>query len=701
MVRRDGTILPVNLNATAVTDSAGNYVMSRSTVFDITERRKTQESIYRLNRMYLLLSQINEAIILINDRDQLFSEICRLAVETGRFRMAWIGMVDPVTQILCPTTHRGVEEDYLKNICVSVADVPEGRGPTGRAVREERCVACNDILDDPAMSPWRAEALRRGYCSSAAVPINSGGRGIGALTVYAVEPHFFDREELELLGKIGLNLSFALKSLDEEEQRQLAEKAQRESEARFRSLIQTAPVVIISLSPEGTILEFNPEAELVYGRTREEVLGKNYLDLFIADEYRVRMADRIKRILNGEEFLGTEMPIRHADGTRRYYLWNADRILDQQGVPYGIITVGYDITERKRMENDLESAAHYSRSLIEASLDPLVTINTNGQIMDANGATERITGLRREQLIGSDFSNYFTEPEKAKKGYEAVFRNGFVRNYPLVIKDVSGKTRDVLYNATVYRNKGGEIQGVFAAARDITKRKRAEGRLRESEERLKFLSSELIRAQETERKRIASELHDSIASSLSAAILGLVRASRELPEGTQGHELITRAITMVQHTVEETRRMMNLLRPPMLDDLGLLPAITWFLDQYSAIYSGLAINKDIAVEDAEIPESMKIDMYRIIQEAFTNIAKHSNANAAELSLKKKDDVIELTIADNGQGFNPDAGPAAKRGTSGLGLISMKERAELAGGTMLIQSIAGKGTTVCARWSAGV
>ena len=133
------------------------------------------------------------------------------------------------------------------------------------------------------MSPWRAEALRRGYCSSAAVPISSGGRGIGALTVYAVKPHFFDPEELELLGKIGLNLSFALKSLDEEEQRQLAEKARRESEERFRSLIQTAPVIIISLSTEGTILEFNPEAELVYGRTREEVLGKNYLDLFIAE----------------------------------------------------------------------------------------------------------------------------------------------------------------------------------------------------------------------------------------------------------------------------------------------------------------------------------------------------------------------------------------------------------------------------------
>jgi signal transduction histidine kinase len=235
---------------------------------------------------------------------------------------------------------------------------------------------------------------------------------------------------------------------------------------------------------------------------------------------------------------------------------------------------------------------------------------------------------------------------------------------------------------------------------DITQRRGAENKLRESEKRLRFLSAELIRAQETERKRIASELHDSIASSLGTALMGLGRARRALPINSQGHELITRVITMVKQTVKETRRLMNLLRPPMLDDLGLLPAITWFLDQYSAIYSGLAINKDIAVEDADIPENMKIDMYRIIQEAFTNIAKHSNASAAELSLKKKDDVIELTIADNGQGFNPDAGLAAKRGASGFGLISMKERAELAGGTMLIQSSAGKGTTVCARWSAG-
>jgi signal transduction histidine kinase len=243
------------------------------------------------------------------------------------------------------------------------------------------------------------------------------------------------------------------------------------------------------------------------------------------------------------------------------------------------------------------------------------------------------------------------------------------------------------------------LMGVFMSS--VAERyNRTGNKLRESEKRLKFLSAELIRAQEKERKKIASELHDNIASSLSVAILGLGRASKELQEGTQGHELITKAIAMIKNSAIEARRMMNLLRPSMLDDLGLLPSITWFLDQYSAMHSGLAINKDIAVKDAEIPDSIKIDVYRIIQEAFTNIAKHSNASVAELSLKKKEGLIELTIADNGQGFNPDTATAAKRSTSGIGLISMKERAELAGGTMIIQSIAGKGTTVRVCWSAG-
>ncbi len=116
-----------------------------------------------------------------------------------------------------------------------------------------------------------------------------------------------------------------------------------------------------------------------------------------------------------------------------------------------ILEMGIDITERKRAEKALKAASLYTRSLIEASLDPLVTISPDGKIMDVNNATELVTGVSREDLVGTDFSNYFTEPENARQGYRRVFSEGFVRDYPLAIRHTSGKVTEVLYNATVYK----------------------------------------------------------------------------------------------------------------------------------------------------------------------------------------------------------------------------------------------------------
>jgi PAS domain S-box-containing protein len=139
-----------------------------------------------------------------------------------------------------------------------------------------------------------------------------------------------------------------------------------------------------------------------------------------------------------------------------------------------ILEMGIDVTERKRAEEQIRAASLYVRSLIEASIDPLVTINAEGKITDVNKATETVTGYSRKHLIGSDFSEYFTEPEKARVGYQRVFTHGYVKDYPLVVRHKTGKLSDVLYNATVFRNEAGEIQGVFAAARDITDLKKAE-----------------------------------------------------------------------------------------------------------------------------------------------------------------------------------------------------------------------------------
>jgi PAS domain S-box-containing protein len=148
----------------------------------------------------------------------------------------------------------------------------------------------------------------------------------------------------------------------------------------------------------------------------------------------------------------------------------------------------------------------YARSLIEASIDPLVTISTEGKIMDVNESTESITGRSRKELIGSNFSNYFTEPEKAEEGYKLVFENGIVRNYPLSIRNASGKITEVLYNATVYKNEAGEVQGVFAAARDITELRRVEKELKTAHDELELRVKERTRELQIANENLQSEI---------------------------------------------------------------------------------------------------------------------------------------------------------------------------------------------------
>ncbi|TAN71447.1 MAG: response regulator [Methylobacter sp.] len=173
------------------------------------------------------------------------------------------------------------------------------------------------------------------------------------------------------------------------------------------------------------------------------------------------------------------------------------------------------LAETSQQAAELRASSGYARSLIEASLDPLVTIGTDGKIMDVNAATEKVTGVEREQLIGSDFSDYFTEPDKARSGFQQVFSNGFVTDFPLAIRHVTGKITDVLYNASVYLDSQGEVAGIFAAARDITDKKKADQTLFEQQQSLLRSNTELqtiseeLRSQSEEMKSQNEELKSS------------------------------------------------------------------------------------------------------------------------------------------------------------------------------------------------
>jgi len=195
-----------------------------SVIEDITERKKAELRILHLNRLYFTISQINQTIVHAHDADSLFREICHVATDHGQFRMAWIGLLDEPDGVVTPLVFAGAEQGYLKDLRIKYEDEVMGTGPTGTAIREGRCIICQDIATDPRMIPWQAQALGRGYRSSAAVPFRKHGRAVGALTVYASEPQGFDAEDVELLEQIGQDVSFALDSIDHEAERKRAEK---------------------------------------------------------------------------------------------------------------------------------------------------------------------------------------------------------------------------------------------------------------------------------------------------------------------------------------------------------------------------------------------------------------------------------------------------------------------------------------------
>jgi signal transduction histidine kinase len=222
--------------------------------------------------------------------------------------------------------------------------------------------------------------------------------------------------------------------------------------------------------------------------------------------------------------------------------------------------------------------------------------------------------------------------------------------------------------------------------------------LAKANEALRDLSARLLSAQEAERKRIASDLHDTIGSCLTGVkfkVESALQQIRKTPEAAP--ESLSSVLPMIREAVEECRRIQLDLRPSMIDDLGLLPTLSWFCRIFDQTYPGIRIEQKIEIAEGDIPDPLKIVIFRVTQEAMNNIAKHSKADFVRFSLRKLDDKLELGLQDNGRGFSLDEIPFRRAAVKGLGLTSMKERANLSGGSLHIESAQGKGTNIRAFW----
>jgi len=220
-------------------------------------------------------------------------------------------------------------------------------------------------------------------------------------------------------------------------------------------------------------------------------------------------------------------------------------------------------------------------------------------------------------------------------------------------------------------------------------------------DQLKYLSNQLLQAEEKERKRIAYELHDEVGQSLTAIKFCVESALHRVSEGSvqQSVALLEDLVGLIKNSISEARKISVSLRPAMIDQLGIIATISWFCREFQKVYSGITISKHINVEEKNVPDTLKIVVYRVLQESLTNIAKHSQASKVTVSLARYKKSIKLIIKDNGIGMKEEALKFKTRGGGGLGLITMRERIQLSDGNFTIRSGTDEGTTVTASWVA--
>ena len=333
----------------------------------------------------------------------------------------------------------------------------------------------------------------------------------------------------------------------------------------------------------------------------------------------------------------------------------------------------------------LKGAERTSRLILETLNEGVLTVAEDGTIIYSNSRFVEMLKISLQKVIGSSIYDFIFPADRP--AFQAILeqsRNAKGKG------EVSLRTGDetlVPTRLSINPLKIEEVSAICIVAFDLTEQKQTEKQLRD-------LSSQLLTAHEDERRQIADDIHDSIGSQLAAINFKMESFFDQIPELSKG------IFSTIKEAMNEARRIQMDLHPSTLDDLGIVATLSWFCRRFQTTYSHIRIEPDVEIGESEVPKFLKTVIYRISQEALNNIAKHSKAGCVCLSLQKIDNTIQLTIQDDGQGFDLMETVAIDGTRKGLGLTSMTNRAQLSGGCCKIESILGKGTVVRASWPIG-
>ena len=473
-IRKDGTRFIGEVNCRKL-DNQYYFAIFR----DLTDRKLAEYRINHLTQLYQALSEVNQAIVRMGDDNDLFSVVCRCSVNFGGMKMAWVGQVDEESQRILPVAVHGNGIDYVDGLTISAnADLPEGQGPTGIALRENRIVIINDFPNDPMTTLWHEKAKAFIWGSSVSIPIQRDQKPFAVLNVYHENTNAFDDEAIALLQEMAGDISFALDNFDRESKKLELSVALNHAHKHINHIVNLSPAVIYTLKADANnsfnIDFISDNVCKMTGHPKNAWLHHDFwLNNIHPDDVANVLAAQENLYENG--VLNHQYRFKHASND---YIWIEDQLMlvrDDAGKPLEIIGAWLDITERLEAEETLRTNAR----VFESSHEGILITNHNNKIISVNRAFTSITGYESEEVIGESPNQYILGNLSTSFNdaiWESISKFGYWQ----------GEVNNLRKNGALYPQwlsistiKGidGKVSQYICIITDVSERKSAEDRI--------------------------------------------------------------------------------------------------------------------------------------------------------------------------------------------------------------------------------
>ncbi len=556
----------------------------------------------------------------------------------------------------------------------------------GRAVERLTGMVCAVLLPDDDGVHLPHGAATRGLLACWSTPIlSAGGQVLGTIALYYHEHRRPTDDDLRLIDRFVYLAGIAI-------ERTRAQETIAERERRFRAIFETEPECVKIVTPGNVLLAMNPAGlAMIEADHPAHVLGTSVLTL-VAPEHREAFAELTRRAAQGEPGV-LEFEIIGLKGTRRWLETHAVPLQRGRSEPVDVLSVTRDVTRRKRAEGALRENEERYRLLSRATDDVIWDWNLITKQATWSDALERVYGYptpETEPVAWWVERIHPDDREAALKELQAVLDGGGeVYTCEYRFQRADGSYATVFDRGYVAHDAHGTPVRMIGSMMDITERKRAERVARRSREQLQALSRRLLEAREVERRHIARGLHDELGQTLTAIKLNLQSLRADA-------DPVAESLALIDRGIEQVRSLSLDLRPSMLDDLGLVATLRWYLDRHGQ-RAGYAVTLDADRIETRLRPTVETACFRLTQEALTNVARHARARRVTVAVRGGDAELELAVRDDGVGFDVRAARERAAAGASLGLLGMEELASLAGGRLTIESTPGQGTAILAHF----